>query len=246
MNKLDLSANSLITIPEGAFTGQTKLKELLLFDNKLQTLPEKVFQGLSSLNALYLQRNKLRSLPSGVFQDLPLESIILDSNEIKYLPGDVFRGLSLEKLNRIALYRNPWDCGITICNSWLTQEIISKFPSKPSTECASISLLNDATKLSEMPRICHLSCPSITDPANGTVSTGNITYGTTRTFQCHAGFKITGSTSTTCQESQTWSSPPPSCTSTASGKFSGWSNSKDLPVVDIGLLILTVVFSNYY
>ena len=258
LKKLILRNNSLIIIPEGVFTGLIKLDGLDLSNNKLQTLPPKIFQGLSGLRKLDLQQNKLQSLRSGVFLGLALTRLFLDNNELNHLPGDVFAGLHLEQ-RFLSLSGNPWDCGMTICNSWLTQEITSKFGSNVPF-CANGSLLNKVTELSEMPRICRLSCPSISDPANGRISTGNTTYGTTRTFQCNDGFKINGSTSTTCQGSQTWSSPLPSCistgtgsqtwssplpscTSTASGKSSGWSCSKDLPVVYIGLSILTVVFS---
>lgn len=33
------------------------------------------------------------------------------------------------------------------------------------------------------------------------------------TFQCVSGFRLVGSSSATCREDGTWSSPPPTCTS---------------------------------
>ena len=52
-------------------------------------------------------------------------------------------------------------------------------------------------------------CPSLTDPANGTVTWTGLTPGSTATYTCDEGFEL--NRVQTCQSDGTWSDDPPTC-----------------------------------
>jgi hypothetical protein len=55
------------------------------------------------------------------------------------------------------------------------------------------------------------SCGTLVAPTNGSVSAPTITYGSTATYGCNAGFALVGSTTRTCQADGTWSGAIPTC-----------------------------------
>jgi hypothetical protein len=64
------------------------------------------------------------------------------------------------------------------------------------------------------PSCTAITCPSLTSPANGTVSTaGGRDFGDTATYSCSQGYKIQSSAQRTCQE-QGWSGTAPTCIAT--------------------------------
>ena len=67
---LNLGGNGLTALPEGVFSGLSRLASLELHVNELSALPEGVFSGLSRLNILDLSGNDLTALPKGVFSGL--------------------------------------------------------------------------------------------------------------------------------------------------------------------------------
>ena len=61
-----------------------------------------------------------------------------------------------------------------------------------------------------------VSCPSLSDPANGTMicslgDDGSSTFQDTCNFTCTAGYKLSGSSTRTCQSNGSWSNNEPVC-----------------------------------
>jgi CUB/sushi domain-containing protein len=54
-------------------------------------------------------------------------------------------------------------------------------------------------------------CGALSAPANGTVSAGATTFGTTRNYACNTGFTLIGASTTTCEASGAWSATQPTC-----------------------------------
>lgn len=101
LRMLNLSFNSLRTLPEGVFKGLINLEYLVLRVNALSELPERIFRGLSSLRLLWLQSNALSTLPEGIFDESgSLLELSLSKNNLSTLPKEIFRGLNaLEELS---------------------------------------------------------------------------------------------------------------------------------------------------
>ncbi len=60
-----------------------------------------------------------------------------------------------------------------------------------------------------------IDCGPLTDPANGQVNTSSgTTFGSTATYSCDTGYKLSGSLSRTCRADGSWSNTIPSCQST--------------------------------
>ena len=61
-----------------------------------------------------------------------------------------------------------------------------------------------------------MSCPSLTDPNNGTINCslgddGVSSYEDTCSFTCNTGYELTGSSERTCQSDGSWSGSSMSC-----------------------------------
>ena len=97
---LNLSSNSLVSLPEGLFHGLYKLIDLWLDHNSLVSLPAGLFDGLPDLIILELAYNSLASLPAGLFRELrKLIDLWLFHNSLESLQAGVFYGLpDLEQL----------------------------------------------------------------------------------------------------------------------------------------------------
>ena len=83
------------SLQKGDFAGLTSLTVLNLSRNTLTSLPEAIFAGLAALTELDLGNNQLASLPEGVFEELVnLESIVLGGNSLTELRAGEFAGLT--------------------------------------------------------------------------------------------------------------------------------------------------------
>ncbi len=58
-------------MPSGTFEHQTAVWLLDLSHNSISSLPEDVFSTMISLNYIYLDYNQLTSLPSAIFNNNP-------------------------------------------------------------------------------------------------------------------------------------------------------------------------------
>ncbi|XP_048380280.2 slit homolog 3 protein-like [Stegostoma tigrinum] len=129
IEKLDLSANSLIRIPD--FSNLKNLRKLILNYNKIHALPEGAFNDLVSLEELSISGNAIRVIPENIFDPLEnLKYLTLSANNIEkfgewvlenidYLDtfdisNNNLRSIPPNFLEIIApyiyLYNNPWHC----------------------------------------------------------------------------------------------------------------------------------------
>ena len=106
VTRIVIRGANLTTLPEGLFSGLTKLQYLKmgalrtippsLGGNQLSELPAGIFDGLIALEELSLTDNNLSELPSGIFDGLTaLRRIFLDKNELTTLPEGLFSGLTV-------------------------------------------------------------------------------------------------------------------------------------------------------
>ena len=103
LTSINLRGNSLTSVPPGLPAGLTSLD---LSDNSIGSLPDGVFNGLAQLGALDLSDNSIGSLPDGVFDGLAqLDSLDLSDNSIGSLPDGVFNGLA--GLSALQMAGNP-------------------------------------------------------------------------------------------------------------------------------------------
>ena len=99
---LDLSYNSLSTIPHQTFSGLCRLKVMSLSHCSLKTVTRYTFVGLVNLASLDLSHNKISGSNFGtlVFKQTPrLQRLMLDHNNLVATKYDIFRyPLMLQKL----------------------------------------------------------------------------------------------------------------------------------------------------
>ena len=90
-----LEVSGLTELQSGDFAGLTALTTLNLSGNSLASLPADIFDGLTALTTLNLSNNSLTSLPAGVFEDLTaLTGVDLSGNGQSPVPVPV----SLQKV----------------------------------------------------------------------------------------------------------------------------------------------------
>ncbi|KAG8223015.1 hypothetical protein J437_LFUL000723 [Ladona fulva] len=114
---LDLSNNSVESLPAGALSGLTRLRELRLEGNALSFVADGAFQGLTSLAVLRLSHNRLSSLPPELFaSSRDLREIHLSNNSVSVLAPGLLAGL--ERLQLLDLSQNEltsdWVNGATL------------------------------------------------------------------------------------------------------------------------------------
>ena len=56
-----------------------------------------------------------------------------------------------------------------------------------------------------------VDCDTLSDPANGQVSTSGTTFGETATYSCNTGYNLVGDNTRTCQADGMWSGSAPTC-----------------------------------
>ena len=94
MTQLDLSGNSIATLPAGAFSGLDSLTALDLSGNSIATLLAGAFSGLDSLTQIDLAGNSLATLPAGAFSGLDsVTQINLAGNSLTTLQAGIFSGV---------------------------------------------------------------------------------------------------------------------------------------------------------
>lgn len=92
---LDLSNNSLDSLPASAFSSLGRLQELHLESNVITYMADHALDGLTSLTYLNLADNKLVNLPPEIFADTrELKELHLQNNSINVLAPGLFNGLS--------------------------------------------------------------------------------------------------------------------------------------------------------
>ncbi|XP_031772792.1 LOW QUALITY PROTEIN: toll-like receptor Tollo [Apis florea] len=95
LKELDLSNNSVESLPTAAFSGLTRLHSLDLRCNAISFMADRAFEGLSSLAVLRLADNRLASLPPELFSDARnIQEIHLRNNTLNVLPPGLFTELT--------------------------------------------------------------------------------------------------------------------------------------------------------
>ena len=56
-----------------------------------------------------------------------------------------------------------------------------------------------------------VDCDTLSDPANGQVSTTGTTFGETATYSCNTGYDLVGDSTRTCGAAGNWSGSAPIC-----------------------------------
>ena len=115
LRTLDLSSNSLSTLPEKAFGQLRKLERLNLAFNNLNVIDDRALGSLNSLVSLNLAHNQFVALPADLFQEAKyLQELHVHNNTLSVLAPGLFSGL--EHLLVLNLSRNE------IGNEWLTPQ----------------------------------------------------------------------------------------------------------------------------
>eukprot|EP00282_Hemiselmis_andersenii_P014364 CAMPEP_0114148654 /NCGR_PEP_ID=MMETSP0043_2-20121206/21749_1 /TAXON_ID=464988 /ORGANISM="Hemiselmis andersenii, Strain CCMP644" /LENGTH=352 /DNA_ID=CAMNT_0001243261 /DNA_START=146 /DNA_END=1204 /DNA_ORIENTATION=- len=87
LRKLDISHNTLSSLPDALFQPLTELQVLHVGNNGISSLPRSLSTCGGALSRLNLAYNKFQSLPPWVFEELPLLThISLDHNLLSALP----------------------------------------------------------------------------------------------------------------------------------------------------------------
>jgi Leucine-rich repeat (LRR) protein len=96
----------LRTIELGAFSGLTKLTDLVLWRNEISEIVPGTFENMNSMEWLVLGRNRLEHLDSDVFSGLVnIKDIDLSGDILQYLLPDTF--LRFPNLQRLYIISNP-------------------------------------------------------------------------------------------------------------------------------------------
>lgn len=117
--EVDLSDNQLSLISQGTFSGNDRLKVLILNGNPLKELPSEQFPQLPHLRSLEIENCKLQTIHKNAFVNLrQLERLSLRNNLLKTLSDIVFK--PIVKLKSLALENNPWkcDCKLRSLRNW--------------------------------------------------------------------------------------------------------------------------------
>jgi Leucine-rich repeat (LRR) protein len=95
LRTLDLSNNSLESLPSAAFSGLARLHSLNLRSNKIAFIADRAFEGLAVLTIIELSSNRLASLPPELFLDArDIKEIHLRNNTLAVLPPGIFSELT--------------------------------------------------------------------------------------------------------------------------------------------------------
>ncbi|XP_011297545.1 slit homolog 2 protein [Fopius arisanus] len=95
LRELDLSNNSIESLPTAAFSGLARLQSLDLRSNAISFMADRAFESLSSLVVLKLTDNRLSSLPPELFNDARnIKEIHLQNNSLNVLPPGLFNDLT--------------------------------------------------------------------------------------------------------------------------------------------------------
>ncbi|XP_001603014.1 toll-like receptor Tollo [Nasonia vitripennis] len=94
LRQLDLSNNSIESLPSGAFSALSRLHSLDLRSNNIAFIADRAFEGLTSLTSIELTNNRLASLPPELFIDArDIKEIHLRNNTLAVLPPGLFSEL---------------------------------------------------------------------------------------------------------------------------------------------------------
>ncbi|KAM9324699.1 podocan [Gastrophryne carolinensis] len=138
LKTLEMSGNKLRSVPYGL---PKNLEILKLKDNEISSIPQDAFAGMTKLKELYLKNNKLKinSFYTGAWAELnSLQLLDLSGNQLSYVPPDLPENLEYLYLqnNKIAtISDNAFDStpnikGIYLRFNLLTRESMTEYAFK--------------------------------------------------------------------------------------------------------------------
>ncbi|XP_051900407.1 slit homolog 3 protein-like isoform X2 [Pristis pectinata] len=108
LRRLILDDNEISALPDGAFQPLVNLEDFSIKGNIIVHIPDHIFDPLNSLRHLTLSANKMKALPKDALSRLEyLETLDVSNNELRTIPQDFFKQ---QKLLYVFLYNNPWHC----------------------------------------------------------------------------------------------------------------------------------------
>lgn len=92
---VDLSNNSIESLPASAFSGLSRLQSLDIRSNNIAFVADRAFEGLIALTSIQLSSNRLASLPPDLFSESrDIKEIHLRNNTLAVLPPGLFGELT--------------------------------------------------------------------------------------------------------------------------------------------------------
>lgn len=138
--ELDLSENMIEQLDKQAFSGNDRLRILLLYGNPIKRLIADQFPVLSYLRTIDLHSCEIVSIDETSFSNVDLlEYLDLKQNQLQNLPGNVFT--HMKNLKTLMLDENPWNCDCKLKNfrNWY----VKNNPNRKSLQCKSPYSLHD-------------------------------------------------------------------------------------------------------
>lgn len=181
--EIDLADNDIDQLEPGTFSGNDRLRVLVLSGNPLSKLIAEQFPPLQHLRTIELERCRLEFVHRDAFVHLSaLESLDLRHNRLARLSEHVF--MNTGKLNTLGLDGNPWrcDCQLRGFRNWFLAG--SRLRSSIPLSCMEPDRLH-GREWAEVPASEFACAPSVTlsDTSGGNAGLvraevgGNVTFG---------------------------------------------------------------------
>jgi hypothetical protein len=180
---LDLSENLLEQLDKQTFSGNDRLRILLLYGNPIKKLIADQFPVLPYLRTIDLHNCHIESISETSFSNVDLlEYLDLNQNQLQNLPGNVFN--HMKNLKTLLLEDNPWncDCKLKHFRSWYLKNNLNrialhcKLPSNLKDQdwenvqddafgCAPIlKIINEDVSISDLESNITFKCFTTGDP----------------------------------------------------------------------------------
>ncbi|KAG5684157.1 hypothetical protein PVAND_013398 [Polypedilum vanderplanki] len=132
--ELDLSENQIEQLDKQTFSGNDRLRILLLYGNPIKKLIADQFPVLPYLRTIDLHSCNIASIEETSFSNVDLlEYLDLKQNQLSHLPGNVFN--HMKNLKTLLLDENPWNCDCKLKNfrNWYVKNNLNRI----SLQCKS-------------------------------------------------------------------------------------------------------------
>lgn len=172
LRSLDMTNNSVESIPPGIFENATKLTSLFMSNNNISEIDNYAFKGARNLFTLLLATSNISIIDSNSFYGLSnLRKLDLGFNNIEMLPDAIFDPLPKIESIRIndnqiqRISRNLFDKNAKLKRIYLSDNHIQTFDpmSLMSTNVMAIDLANNPLKNVDFSTLQHLLSLTLTN-----------------------------------------------------------------------------------